>query len=106
MKHDIFNEEAIEEILFSLNQIWLAREECHLRRVKDSYDNEIKRLKKRNEERYDEVIARKQIERLKREVSKAKNKSDKGLVKVDNLRMVGQYEDELRLKEKEVKLLQ
>ena len=36
-KHEYLNEECIEEIMFSLNQIWLAREECHLKRVKESF---------------------------------------------------------------------
>lgn len=55
--------------------------------------------------RYDEMLARKQIERLKKEVTKARYKGDKNLVKIDSLKVAGQYEDELRLKEKEIRLL-
>ena len=34
MKYETLNEECIEEVLFGLNQIWLAREENHVKRVR------------------------------------------------------------------------
>jgi hypothetical protein len=61
IKYDTLNEECIEEVLFGLNQIWLAREENHLKRVRESYDAELAKLKKRTDMRYDEMLARKQI---------------------------------------------
>ena len=87
-------------MLFGLNQIWLAREENHVKRVRESYEAEIQKLRKKMEQRYDEMLARKQIERLKKEVSKARYHGDKNYVKIDSLKVAGQYEDELRLKEK------
>lgn len=41
------NEDCIEETLFELNKIWLAKEEVHVNRVKESYENEIGKLKKK-----------------------------------------------------------
>lgn len=79
--------------MFGLNQIWLAREENHIKRIRETYDAEIGKLKKRTDMRYDEMLARKQIERLKKEVSKAKTKGEKGAVKMDSLKVAGQYED-------------
>ena len=59
------------------------------------------KLKKKGEIRYDELVARKQIQRLKKELSGAKNakKASKG-VSMSNLKNVGQYEDEVRVREK------
>jgi len=105
LKYESLNEECIEELLFGLNQIWLAREENHVKRVRESYEVELQKLRKKMEQRYDEMLARKQIERLKKEVSKARYRGDKNTVRIDSLKVAGQYEDELRLKEKEIRLL-
>lgn len=53
------------------------------------------------------MVARKQIQRLKKELQGVKNtkKAGKGPT-MDTLKNVGQYEDELRVKEKQIKLLQ
>ena len=53
MKYDSLTEDCIEEVLFELNKVWLGREEAHVRRVKDVYDQEITKLKKKGEIRYD-----------------------------------------------------
>ena len=107
MKYESLNEDCIEEVLFELNKIWLGREEARVKRVKEMYDHEIGRLKKKGEIRYDEMVARKQIQRLKKELSGAKmvKKTTKG-VSLDSLKNVGQYEDEVRIRDKEIKLLQ
>ena len=64
------------------------------------------------------MVARKQIQRLKKQLSEARgccvssqinNRkcSHKGAANLmDNLKNVGQYEDEIRIKDKQVKLLQ
>ena len=49
-----------------MNKVWLAKEEAHISKIKESYESEILRLKKKTEERYDELVARKQIQRLKK----------------------------------------
>jgi len=36
-----------------LNKIWLSKEENHVKRVKDYYEGEIAKLKKKTELRYD-----------------------------------------------------
>lgn len=46
------------------------------------------------------MLARKQIERLKKEVTKARYKGERATIQMDSLKVAGQYEDELRLKEK------
>jgi hypothetical protein len=97
------NEDCIEEILFELNKIWLAKEEVHINRVKESYENEINKLKKKTEERYDEMVARKQIQRLKKELQDTKFSKKSASSTTDNidlLKNIGQYEDELRLKQR------
>ena len=101
MKYESLTQDCIEEVLFELNKIWLGREEAHVRRVKDAYDQEICKLKKKGEIRYDEMVARKQIQRLKKQLQEVKNlkKSNKG-VSIEGLKNVGQYEDELRVKER------
>lgn len=80
-------------MLFGLNQIWLAREENHVKRVRENYETELQKLRKKMEQRYDEMLARKQIERLKKEVSKARYRGEKNSVKIDSLKVAGQYED-------------
>jgi hypothetical protein len=47
LKYEEMNEDCIEETLFELNKIWLAKEEVHVSRVKESYENEISKLKKK-----------------------------------------------------------
>lgn len=51
--------------------------------------------------RYDEMVARKQIQRLKKQLSGAKNckKTSKG-ASLQSLKNLGQYEDEVRIKSK------
>ena len=53
------------------------------------------------------MVARKQIQRLKKQLSGAKNskKATKG-VSLNSLKNVGQYEDEVRVRDREIKLLQ
>ena len=53
-------------MLFELNKMWLAREESQVRRVKEAFNDELNRLRKKGEIRYDELVARKQIQRLKK----------------------------------------
>ena len=53
LKYESLNEECIEEVLFGLNQIWLAREENHVKRVRENYEAELQKLRKRMEQRYD-----------------------------------------------------
>lgn len=66
----------------------------HVRRVKEYYDGEIVKLKKKGEIKYDEMVARKQIQRLKKELVGAKNtKQQKKGVSLENLKNLGQYED-------------
>jgi hypothetical protein len=48
-------------------------------------------MKKKVDLKYDEILAQKQISRLKKEVSKARYKGEKGVVKIDNLKVAGQY---------------
>ena len=67
----------------------------------------MKRLKKKGELRYDEMVARKQIERLKKEVRVCQSRKKKSReMSIEKLKNLGQYEDELRIKGKEIKLLQ
>lgn len=47
IKYESLTEDCIEEILFELNKIWLGREEAHVRRVKEAYETEIIKLKKK-----------------------------------------------------------
>ena len=62
------------------------------------------KIKKKMDEGYSEVLAKKQITRLKKEIkNKSAVKKQSGLNDFKNL---GQYEDELKLKTREVKLLQ
>ena len=55
------------------------------------------RLKKKTEEKYDQLVARKQIQRLKKELSQKKYGSQKEKQSQQNnlqiLRSIGQYED-------------
>lgn len=59
-------------MLFELNKLWLAKEESVLARCRLTYEGEIARLKRKTEERYDEMVARKQIQRLKKELTDVK----------------------------------
>jgi len=95
------SEDCIEETLFELNKLWLIREENHISRIKESYEAEIARLRKKSEERYDEMVARKQIQRLKKELQDSKFSKKSGASdNLDLLKNIGQYEDELRLKQR------
>ena len=67
-KYEIMNESCIEEILFELNRLWLSKEEQIANKIKEQYQDELQRMKKKTFERYDELVARKQIERLKKEL--------------------------------------
>ena len=51
-------------------------------------------MKKKGEQRYDEMVARKQIQRLKKELQGVKNvkKMNKG-ISMEELKNIGQYED-------------
>jgi hypothetical protein len=53
------------------------------------------------------MVARKQIQRLKKELQESKFSKKSGASdNLDLLKNIGQYEDELRLKQREIKLLQ
>lgn len=53
------------------------------------------------------MVARKQIQRLKKELQDSKfSKKSGGSDNLELLKNIGQYEDELRLKQREIKLLQ
>lgn len=55
------------------------------------------------------MVARKQIQRLKKELNDSKYSKKSNSPVTDNLDLlknIGQYEDELRLKQREIKLLQ
>lgn len=107
LKYEQMSEDCIEETLFELNKLWLIREENHISRIKESYEAEIARLRKKSEERYDEMVARKQIQRLKKELQDSKFSKKSGASdNLDLLKNIGQYEDELRLKQRQIKLLQ
>lgn len=94
IKYESLSEDCIEEVLFELNKIWASKEEMHIRRVKEYYEGEIAKLKKKGEIKYDEMVARKQIQRLKKELVGVKNtKQQKKGVSLENLKNLGQYED-------------
>ena len=62
------SEACIEDVLLKLNRLYLNREELQISKVREQMGAEVLRLRKKGEERYDELIARKQIQRLKKEL--------------------------------------
>lgn len=42
------SEDCIEETLFELNKLWLMREESHINKIRESYEAEIVRLRKKS----------------------------------------------------------
>lgn len=99
LKYDYLSEDCIEEVLFEMNRIYGAKEDRRVNKLKDHYESEANALKKRFEENYDELLAKKQINRLKKELRVAKScKKVKTANKLDDLRTQGQVEDELKLK--------
>lgn len=62
-------------------------------------------MKRKNYERYDEVIARKQIERLKKELQELRMTKRSSNDDLQLLKNIGEYEDQIRLKDREIKLL-
>ncbi|KAL4480752.1 hypothetical protein ABPG72_014527 [Tetrahymena utriculariae] len=71
-------EEIIEELLFGLNQIWSNKEKTAVDKLKRQYETENKELKKQLNKNltYDEVQAKKKIQRLKSELSKTRKEND------------------------------
>lgn len=49
-----------------MNRIYTSKEDKQIKKVRSSYENELTRLKKKFEESYDELLAKKQITRLKK----------------------------------------
>ena len=66
IKYDSLNEDCIEEVLFQMNKLYLSKQESKIVKIKHHYEGEISKLKKNRQETYDEVLAKKQIERLKK----------------------------------------
>lgn len=62
-------------------------------------------MKKKTFERYDELVARKQIERLKKELQQNRFTKRNPQEEIALLKNIGEYEDELRIKQREIKLL-
>jgi hypothetical protein len=65
-KHDRLTEPCIQEILFELNKLWLHREEQQITKIKEQHCQDLQKIKSKYLPRYDELVARKQIERLKK----------------------------------------
>lgn len=104
-------ESCIEELLFELNKIYTSKQQTNIKKIEESYESKLKGLRNKSQPRYDELIARKQIERLKKQLQTERyskpNSSNKSDLKnnLDILKSIGQYEDELKLKHKEITLL-
>jgi hypothetical protein len=99
IKYDYLSEHCIEEVLFELNRIYLSKEEKALGRLTHIHELEIAGYRKQLCCSYDELLAKKQIERLKKEVQVAKHlQKSKVAPKLTNLRDRGQLEDQLKLK--------
>lgn len=56
-----------------MNRIYTAKEEKTVHRVKSHYEQEILKLRKQLERTYDEILTKKQITRLKKELSAVKS---------------------------------
>jgi hypothetical protein len=68
LKYDYLSEDCIEEVLFEINRIYAAKEERNLKKIKENNEHEMAKLKKKLQETYDEMLAKKQITRLKKEI--------------------------------------
>ena len=55
-------------MLFEVNRIYNNKEGKQMARMKAFYENEIVKLKIRMEDGYDELMSKKQISRLKKEI--------------------------------------
>ena len=106
MKYDYLNEECIEEVLFQINRIYLSKEEKSIKKVRTGYQQEIQRLKRQIQHGYDEVLTKKQVSRLKKELSVVKSThKSRQQPPMNHFKDKGQLADQLKLKEKEIKLL-
>ena len=104
MKYDYLSEDCIEEVLFQMNKIYGVRQQTVVQQLKGQYTQQLAQLKRKNQENYNEALAKKQITRLKKELRTAKS-TQKVKGKLEGLKDRGEYEDQLRLRERELRLL-
>jgi hypothetical protein len=106
MKYDFLSEDCIEEVLFEMNRLYTAKEERIISKIKQSHELEINKIKKQMELGYDEVLTKKQVSRLKKELSVVKSAQKARMPpKMDHFKDKGQLADQLKLHQKEIKLL-
>ena len=84
MKHgNELNETLINKLLSTLNTIWRERERKQITRIKNKYQSEILSLRRQNSSKgtYDEIVAQKQIARLKCDLKNAYKEVNAGIQK-------------------------
>jgi DNA-binding transcriptional regulator YiaG len=87
-----------------MNKIYSNKEEKAIQRLKQAYETEITKLRKQLELGYDDFLAKKQLNRLKKELRVVKS-TQKRTPKLEQLKDKGQLADQLKLRDKEIKLL-
>lgn len=104
LKYDYLSEDCVQEVLFEMNKIYSSKEEKAVQRLRQNYEAELAKLRKQLELGYDDFLAKKQLNRLKKELRVVKS-AQKRTPKLEQLKDKGQLADQLKLRDKQIKLL-